>query len=163
MRRSPELEDRLSRHRWRAACLVAEEFLREEVGLSSGSFSSITYEESKEQWEQFMPRAHAQNDLLLQWPESESAGVRRWLDAVRSRFRGRRVLWFAHVDTGVPPVADVPVENLLEVGFDVFAMKGRDLMLASHDLRDGLSIEVIPIGMQVEFEAAAWGDLAETE
>lgn len=143
--------------------MAAQEILRDDIGLSSGSFSLISYEESKEQWEEFALRVRAENDLLLQWPESDLAGARTWLDAVRSRSRGRRVLWFAPVDAGVPPVADVPAKDLMDAGIDAFVMKGRDLMLATYGLDDGLSLELNPVGIQVEFEAAAWGDFAETE
>lgn len=163
MRRRPELEDRLARVRWRTATAAARTILQEEVGLGADSFSFVDYEDAKEHWERYIPRVRAQNDLLLQWPATDVAGARSWLNAVRLRSRGRRVSWFAHADVGVPPVADVPLEDLLEHGIDVFPMKGRDLMIASFDLSDGLCLELNPVGLQDEFEAAAWGSFAETE
>lgn len=163
MHRKPELEDRLARMRWRTAVLAADAFLREQIGLTPESFSFVDYDRSQDPWERYITRVRAQNDLLLQWPEADVDGLRRWLDAVRSRSRGRRGLWFAGADTGSPPVADVPVEELLTHGIDDFTMNGLDLMLASPDLGDGLCVEVVPLGTQEQFEVEAWGGFAETE
>jgi hypothetical protein len=137
--------------------------LREDIGLSPDRFSISGYEESKDYWERYVARVRAQNDLYLQWSEADVADVHDWVDAVRSRSQGRRVLWFAPMAAGVPPVADVPAEKLLEHGVELFAMKSRDFMVASSDLSDGLCLELVPVGRTYKFEVASWGEFAETE
>lgn len=163
MRRRAEFEDKLSRLRWRDACGAAKALLREEIGLGPRDFSFAGYEQSKDCWDRFMSKVREQDDLLLQWPDSDVAAVREWLQAVRSRSSRRRVLWFAPVEAGVTPVAEVPLEGILERGIDVFVLKGRDLMVATFELGDGLCLELNPVGMHDEFEAAAWGNFAQTE
>jgi hypothetical protein len=153
--RSRALEKRLRERRSRLALARLADTL-EEIGLDPSQYRPVALDEVDSIWPRFVTRLRNRAESAERWPARDRDVVVKRLAEVARDVTGLPVVWLFQADSE-PVGVEVPADPVIRSALTHFVSRAADLMLATRDVTDGLTLELNHYQEGDEYELVTWG------
>jgi hypothetical protein len=152
---SNNLQRRLRARRYDEAARKSEEIL-DRIGVTVAERRVVCFDDIETLWPRLLEKLIAGGDVRERWAADEVKQVGLRIDQLRHTTADERLIWFTLADDE-PIAIEVPAGPVLNAALPYLVSRANDLLLASHNLEDGVSVELNYVPPGNEYEMVTWG------